>query len=57
MAYPRKLDSLADQFNIKLTGESINEKFFQLIEILAADKKVVVLVDEYDNFFYSQFFR
>ncbi|MCU0289080.1 MAG: AAA family ATPase [Acidobacteria bacterium] len=45
----RKLDSLAAPFNIKLTGEAISEKFSQLIEILAADKQVVVLVDEYDK--------
>ena len=45
----RKMDSLAAQFNIKLNGESIKEKFSELIETLARDKQVVVLVDEYDK--------
>lgn len=48
-ALAKKLDSLAAQFNIKLTGESIKEKFGELIEILAKDKQVVVLIDEYDK--------
>jgi len=48
-ALSQKMDSLAAQFNIKLTEESSKGKFLQLIEILSKDKKVVVLIDEYDK--------
>jgi hypothetical protein len=48
-ALSRKMDAMAAQFNVKLTGESIKEKFTELIEILARDKKVVILIDEYDK--------
>jgi len=45
----KSLDSLAKRFNIKLSGESIKEKFDELITLLAKEKKVVVLIDEYDK--------
>ena len=48
-ALSRKMDSMAAQFNIKLTGESSKEKFGELIDLLAWDRQVVVLVDEYDK--------
>jgi len=48
-ALSRQMDSLAAQFKVKLTGESSKEKFGELIERLAKDKKVVVLIDEYDK--------
>lgn len=44
-----KLNSLANKFNIELHKKSIKGKFSELIEMLAKDKKVVVLVDEYDK--------
>ena len=44
-----KIDLLAAQFNIKLTSESSKGKLGELIELLAKEKKVVVLVDEYDK--------
>jgi len=43
------LNSLANKFNVKLHKKSIKGKFGELIEILAKDKKVVVLIDEYDK--------
>lgn len=45
----KKLDSISAQFNVKLQGEAISEKFDELIGILAKNKKVVVLIDEYDK--------
>ncbi len=48
-ALSKKLDSLANQFNAKLSGESIKEKFSELILISAKDKQVVILIDEYDK--------
>jgi hypothetical protein len=44
-----KMDLLAAQFNIKLISESSKGKLGELIEILAKEKKVVVLIDEYDK--------
>jgi hypothetical protein len=44
-----KLHSLAGQFNIRLSSESINDNFFELIETLSKTKKTVILVDEYDK--------
>ena len=43
------MDFIAAQFDLKLQGEAINEKFSELIEALAKEKKVVVLIDEYDK--------
>ncbi|MGE5343175.1 MAG: AAA family ATPase [Candidatus Omnitrophota bacterium] len=43
------LDSLAEQFNIKLSKETIKERFLELIKILSKDKPVVILIDEYDK--------
>ncbi len=40
---------MADQFNVKLSRVTIKERFLELIEILAKNKKVVVLIDEYDK--------
>lgn len=48
-AIDKQLNGLAEQFGIKLTGESIKEKFNELIETLAKTKKVVVLIDEFDK--------
>ncbi|MGE5342264.1 MAG: AAA family ATPase [Candidatus Omnitrophota bacterium] len=48
-ALSKKMDAVAAGFNINLTGESGKEKFGELIEILAKEKPVVVLVDEYDK--------
>jgi hypothetical protein len=44
-----KMDLLAAQFNIKLISESSKGKLDELIEMLGKEKKVVVLVDEYDK--------
>ncbi|MGE5343136.1 MAG: AAA family ATPase, partial [Candidatus Omnitrophota bacterium] len=43
------MDSLAEPFNIKLSKETIKERFLELIKILSKDKKVVILIDEYDK--------
>ncbi|MCI0470520.1 MAG: AAA family ATPase, partial [Candidatus Aminicenantes bacterium] len=48
-AIDEALNSLADKFNVELHKKSIKGKFGELIEILAKDKKVVVLIDEYDK--------
>ncbi|MGE5340838.1 MAG: AAA family ATPase [Candidatus Omnitrophota bacterium] len=43
------LDSLAEPFNIKLSKETIKERFLELIKLLSKEKKVVILIDEYDK--------
>ncbi|MGE5339851.1 MAG: AAA family ATPase [Candidatus Omnitrophota bacterium] len=48
-ALDNQLEKMAREFNIRLTGESIKEKFDEMIEVLSKDKKVVILIDEYDK--------
>ncbi|MGE5343966.1 MAG: AAA family ATPase [Candidatus Omnitrophota bacterium] len=48
-AIDNQLKVIASQFNIKLTRESIKEKFIELIKILSKEKKIVILIDEYDK--------
>ncbi|MGE5343437.1 MAG: AAA family ATPase [Candidatus Omnitrophota bacterium] len=48
-AIDNKLRKMSQQFNIELSGESIKEKFSEMIETLSKDKKVVILIDEYDK--------
>jgi len=48
-AIANKLDRIAKEYATQCTGDSISEKFFDLIENLAREKETVVLVDEYDK--------
>ncbi len=48
-AISMKLDSIADEYNIEFKEKYISEKFRQLIQTLGAEKKVVLLIDEYDK--------
>ncbi|MGE5344137.1 MAG: AAA family ATPase [Candidatus Omnitrophota bacterium] len=48
-AIDNQLEAMAAQFDIKLARKSIKEKFAELIQILAKDKQVVILIDEYDK--------
>ncbi|MCX6580107.1 MAG: ATP-binding protein [Candidatus Aminicenantes bacterium] len=50
-ALMKKLDSIAKQHGVEAEGESCKEKFGNLIQNLSAkeDKRVVVLIDEYDK--------
>ncbi|MGE5344204.1 MAG: AAA family ATPase [Candidatus Omnitrophota bacterium] len=48
-AIDHTLEKISRQFNITLTGQSIKEKFGEMIEVLSKDKKVVILIDEYDK--------
>jgi hypothetical protein len=48
-AIDRELEMIAQQFGVSLEGESIKEKFRELIRKVAANGKVVILIDEYDK--------
>jgi tetratricopeptide (TPR) repeat protein len=48
-AIANKLDRIAKEYATQCNGDSISEKFFDLIENLAREKETVVLVDEYDK--------
>ena len=48
-AITNKLNRIAKQYGIKCEGDSCKEKFGNLIEDLASEKRVVVLIDEYDK--------
>ncbi|MGE5340439.1 MAG: AAA family ATPase, partial [Candidatus Omnitrophota bacterium] len=48
-AIDHKLEKMARNFQIKLVGNSMKEKFSEMIEVLAKDKPVVILIDEYDK--------
>ncbi|MGE5340854.1 MAG: AAA family ATPase [Candidatus Omnitrophota bacterium] len=48
-AVDQKLESIVDQFNIKLRGISIKEKFGEMIKVLSNNQKVVILIDNYDK--------
>ena len=44
-----EIDRIAAEFDTVLTGHSLQAKFSQLIKTLGQDKKVVLLIDEYDK--------
>lgn len=44
-----ELSKIAEENNINLTAESFSSKFKELIAKLGRDKKVVILIDEYDK--------
>ncbi|MGE5340318.1 MAG: AAA family ATPase, partial [Candidatus Omnitrophota bacterium] len=48
-AIDHQLEDISSQLNIKLTKKSIKEKFGEMIRLLSKDKKVVILIDEYDK--------
>lgn len=48
-ALSNKLDKIAKQYGVESDGDSSKEKFGNLIENLSEDRRVVVLVDEYDK--------
>ena len=48
-AIAAELDLIATDFGIQLANKSYAKKFRELIRILAKDKKVVLLIDEYDK--------
>lgn len=48
-ALDNTLNRIAGDFNVQLKGDSISEKFADLIRKLAKDKPVVILIDEYDK--------
>lgn len=45
----QKLQEIADEYDLKLTGESIANQFRHLILTLSQEKNVVILIDEYDK--------
>jgi hypothetical protein len=44
-----KLNRVAKQYGIRCDGDSCKEKFRNLIEDLSSERRVVVLIDEYDK--------
>jgi len=48
-ALSNQLDEIAEQHGIKSKGESCKEKFGNLIRRLSTEKRVTVLIDEYDK--------
>lgn len=48
-AIDRELEMIAQQFGISLEGDNSKEKFRALIRNVAANGKVVILIDEYDK--------
>jgi len=48
-AIDNKLERIAQEYGIPCSGESISEKFIDLIGKLSQDRRVVILVDEYDK--------
>ncbi len=48
-ALDNTLNLMAGEFKVQLQGDSIVEKFMDLIRKLAKDKRVIVLIDEYDK--------
>ncbi len=48
-ALDNTLNRIAGEFNVLLQGDSISEKFANLIRQLGKDNPVVILIDEYDK--------
>ncbi len=49
-AIDKRLDEIAEEYNLSLVAPSIDQKFKELIQKLSATRgKVVVLIDEYDK--------
>ncbi|MEA5141435.1 ATP-binding protein [Arcicella rigui] len=49
-AIDKRLDEIAEEYNLSLVAPSIDQKFKELIQKLSAKRgKVVVLIDEYDK--------
>ncbi len=48
-ALNNSLNRIAGEFGLQLQGDSISEKFADLIRKLAKDKPVIILIDEYDK--------
>ena len=44
-----EIERIAEEFGVSLTGQSLQAKFAELIKTLGQEKKVVLLIDEYDK--------